>query len=189
MDAALPDIIDLLAEIVPGSKLDGIRAERPVARENAQLSYLALFKPAEVGEFSLAERHAVAAFVAGLHRHGAIAAFYAGENADLIAATAVEGAAEGPYGRYPPGVLSREDSPGPTWRVAEAARSAFGAPLCAAFEHAHLLVFHPRDAEPAALQKLLDAGWTTSGIVTLSQLIAFLSFQIRVVTGLRILGS
>jgi uncharacterized protein YciW len=34
---------------------------------------------------------------------------------------------------------------------------------------------------------LLDAGWTTSGIVTLSQLVAFLAFQIRVVTGLKAL--
>ena len=52
----------------------------------------------------------------------------------------------------------------------------------------HLLVFHPRDAEPAALQALLDAGWSTTDIVTLSQITAFLSFQIRVVAGLRTLA-
>jgi uncharacterized protein YciW len=51
-----------------------------------------------------------------------------------------------------------------------------------------MLVFHPRDGTPAALQALLDAGWSTTDIVTLSQIIAFLSFQIRVVTGLRILA-
>lgn len=39
----------------------------------------------------------------------------------------------------------------------------------AAFEHVHLLVFHPRDATPVALQALLDAGWSTTDIVTLSQ--------------------
>lgn len=37
------------------------------------------------------------------------------------------------------------------------------------------------------LQALLDAGWSTTEIVTLSQLVAFLSFQIRVVVGLRVL--
>ena len=56
------------------------------------------------------------------------------------------------------------------------------------FEHAHLLVFHPRDAAPADLQALLDAGWSTTDIVTLSQLVAFLAFQIRVVAGLRVLA-
>jgi uncharacterized protein YciW len=35
---------------------------------------------------------------------------------------------------------------------------------------------------------LLDAGWSTTGIVTLSQIAAFLSFQIRVVAGLRVLA-
>jgi uncharacterized protein YciW len=52
----------------------------------------------------------------------------------------------------------------------------------------HLLVFHPRDAAPRALQALLDADWSTTDIVTLSQIVAFLSFQIRVVTGLRTLA-
>ena len=52
-----------------------------------------------------------------------------------------------------------------------------------------MLVFHPRDAAPAALQALLDAGWSTTDIVTLSQIVAFLSFQIRVVAGLRTLAA
>jgi CMD domain protein len=60
-----------------------------------------------------------------------------------------------------------------------------GARLTAALEHAHRLVFHPRDAAPAWLQALLDAGWTTTEIVTLSQIISFLAFQIRLVHGLR----
>jgi uncharacterized protein YciW len=51
-----------------------------------------------------------------------------------------------------------------------------------------MLVFHPRDADAAALQALLDAGWSTDGIVTLSQLVAFLAFQIRAVAGLRALA-
>jgi len=55
--------------------------------------------------------------------------------------------------------------------------------------HAHLLVFRPRDASSAALQALLNAGWSTDDIVTLSQLVAFLSFQIRVVTGLSALAA
>jgi uncharacterized protein YciW len=52
----------------------------------------------------------------------------------------------------------------------------------------HMLVYHPRDAAPASLQALLDAGWSVTDIVTLSQIAAFLSFQSRVVAGLRILS-
>ena len=65
----------------------------------------------------------------------------------------------------------------------------FGGRLSAALEHAHLLVFRPRDASPAALQSLLDAGWSTTDIVTLSQLVAFLAFRIRVIVGLRALAA
>jgi uncharacterized protein YciW len=51
-----------------------------------------------------------------------------------------------------------------------------------------MLVFHPRDADAASLQSLLDAGWSNTGIVTLSQLVAFLAFQIRTAAGLRTLA-
>jgi CMD domain protein len=94
---------------------------------------------------------------------------------------------QGPYGSFPAGPLSREDSPGPTYHVSPEIRDAVGPRLAAAFDHVHMLVFHPRDAAPAALQPLLTAGWSTTGIVTLSQIVAFLAFQIRVAAGLRIL--
>ena len=42
---------------------------------------------------------------------------------------------------------------------------------------------------PASLQSLLDAGWSTDDIVTVSQLVSFLSYQIRVVAGLGVLAS
>jgi len=59
------DIIDLLAGIEPGSSLDGIRARRLQARDNAQKSYLSLFEPADFGDVPATDRYAVAAFVAG----------------------------------------------------------------------------------------------------------------------------
>ena len=139
----------------------------------------------------------MAAFVTGLHGEAATASFYAaglaasGASAELrraIDAAAAAAKGQGPYGSYPAGPLSRENTTGPTHRVAPETRPALGPRLAAAFDHMHLLVFHPRDAAPAALQALLDAGWSTSGIVTLSQIGAFLSFQIRVVAGLRALA-
>ena len=190
------DVIDELAGLARGTYLDTIRDHRPAARENAQKSYEALFAPADPAGVTLAERFAVALFVAGLHRDERITAFYRDGlvryGAELVAAVEDEvrrGETSGPYGRYPVGPLSVEDDPGIVHRVVDANRYLLGTRLAAAFEHAHLLVFRPRDASPAALQALLDAGWTTADIVTLSQLVAFLSFQVRVVVGLRALAA
>jgi CMD domain protein len=191
------DVIDTLAGIKPGSALDAIRHRRPVARDQAQASYRALFTPADPGGITPVERFAVAAFVTGLHGKSETASFYAAALADSGASTelrqAVDAAivaakGEGPYGSYPAGPLSREDTAGPTHRVAADASRVVGPRLAAAFDHMHVLVFHPRDAAPAALQELLDAGWSTTDIVTLSQIAAFLAFQIRVVAGLRVLA-
>ena len=63
---------------------------------------------------------------------------------------------------------------------------AVSACVCALI-FALLLTFRPRDASPDALQSLLDAGWSTDGVVTVSQLVAFTHFQLRVVAGLSIL--
>jgi CMD domain protein len=191
------DVIDTLAGIEPGSALDAIRNRRPDARNQAQASYRALFAPEIPGGVAATERFAVAAFVTGLHGGVETASFYAaglaasGASPELRRAigTAIAAAAgQGPYGSYPAGPLSREDTTGPIHRVAADTRIALGSRLAVAFDHMHLLVFHPRDAAPAALQALLDAGWSTTDIVTLSQIAAFLSFQIRVVAGLRVLA-
>jgi len=84
--------------------------------------------------------------------------------------------------------LTVEDVLGPIYQVAETNRSVLGGRLSAAFAHGHMLVFHPRDASPASLQALRDAGWSKTDIVTLSQLVAFLAFQIRAIAGLRALA-
>jgi CMD domain protein len=197
MSHPIPDVIDDLVGIDPGSALDAIRSRRPDARENAQRSYLALFKPADPGTVTLAERYALAVFVTGLHREPAVAAYYRANlvdagSYDLLEAVDTEGAAaaaEGPYGTYPAGPLSSEDRSGLAYAVSPDGRIALGDRLAAALEHTHLLVFRPRDASAAALQALRDAGWTASEIVTLSQIVAFLTFQIRVVHGLHVLAT
>lgn len=195
---ATKDIIDTLAGIEPGSALDTIRARRLQARDNAQKSYLALFEPIDASDFSLAERAAVAAFVTGLHGESPVAAFYRenlAANADAAAlgeAIRLEierGKTSGPYGAFPAGPLSIENKAGLIYRVTAERKPALGTRLVAALEHAHLLVFRPRDAASADMKALLDAGWSTTGIVTFSQLVAFLSFQVRVVSGLRTLAA
>lgn len=193
-----PDIIDLLAGITPGSSLDSIRAQRPETREQAQQSYLALFRPKAPGDVSLAERQTIASFIAGLHRQPDIYEFYvnpleeSGTDRWLVEVLKAEigsGQATGPYGDYPEGPLSVENKAGLLYRVSDTNRDVLGEKLSAALEHAHLLVFRPREASPQALQALLDAGWTTDGIVTLSQLVSFVAFQIRVIAGLSLLSA
>jgi CMD domain protein len=121
------DVIDLLAGIEPGSSLDGIRARRLQARENAQKSYLALFEPADIGDVAVAERYAVAAFVAGIHADPAAASFYSAgfarsaarsELIDVLGAEIERAKTEGPYGAFPVGLLSVEDKGGLIHRIA-----------------------------------------------------------------------
>jgi CMD domain protein len=197
MPASDADVIDTLVGIASGSPLDAIRARRPEARTHAQASYRALFAPGVPGDVTAPERFAVGSFVAGLHGEAVIVSFYgsglstSGASPALreaVDAAIAEARAHGPYGSYPAGPLSRENTAGPVYRVGEKIRRGLGPRLVAAFEHMHLLVLHPRDADSAALQALLDAGWSATDIVTLSQIAAFLSFQIRVVVGLRTLA-
>ncbi len=198
MTATDADTIDTLVGIAPGSPLDAIRARRPQARTHAEASYRALFAPADPGGVTTLERFAMARFVTGLHGESPTSAFYAarldgaGASPTLRSAIDAEIAAartQGPWGSYPRGPLSVENTGGVIHRVADANRAALGARLASAFEHTHMLVFHPRDAAPPSLAAMLAAGWTTTDVVTLSQLVAFLSFQIRVVAGLRTLAT
>jgi CMD domain protein len=190
----MTDIINLLAGIAPGSALDKARDNRAEAKKHAQASYDALFAPKDPGGFPLLERYAVAAFVAGLHGRPETKEYYAdklaatGASPELRVALAgeiVEAHTHGPYGHFPKGPLSLENQEGLKYAVAPTPRHVLGQRLASAFEHVHMLVFHPRDAAPPSLQAMLDAGWSVTDIVTLSQLVSFLAFQIRVVTGLK----
>lgn len=182
------DIINMLAGLTHGAPLAAIRDRKPITRDQAQASYRALFEPADDTQMTLPERFAIATFIATLHAEAEATAFYAtGVPSDLVTAIREEAATartSGPYGAYPEGPLSAEDVPGPTYRP-----TAFSPRLNAALAHVHMLVFHPRDASHDHLRALLDAGWSNTGIVTLSQLTAFLAFQIRAAAGLRALAA
>jgi CMD domain protein len=194
----MTDVINELAGIASGSALDKARDNRLEARKHAQVSYDALFALKDFGSFSKLERAAVAAFVAGLHGRQETRDYYAGLLEDAgaspqlrvaVASEVVNGHSSGPYGHYPRGPLTLEDKEGMTYGIGASERHVLGSRLSAAFEHVHMLVLHPRDAAPPSLQALLDAGWSTTDVVTLSQLVSFLSFQIRVVAGLKAMSA
>ncbi|QGF22481.1 CMD domain protein [Raineyella fluvialis] len=186
------DVVDRLAGIRPGSRLDDVRRRRPIAREQTQHAYELLFGPGAGGLFSRAERLAVATFVTALHGETRIADHYAAllaevepEWVDPLRAEADRAAGRGPWGTYREPGLADESVPGPAYVAAPGIHDRLGGRLAGALTHAHLLVLHPRDASPEALASLAAAGWSRSGIVTLSQAVAFLTYQIRLVHGLR----
>ena len=187
------DVIDTLSGIPAGSRLDELRSHRLEARQQAQATYDALFSPVDDSAMSPVERRAVAAFVAALFDVPAAEQHYARLLADAdpaIAATvtdAVElGRGAGPYGAFH-GDLVSESQAGPELFLTSQLADALGVRLTAALQHAHMLALHPRDSARDRLQPLVDAGWSADGIVTLSQLVSFLAFQVRVVAGLTVL--
>lgn len=155
------DVIDHLAGEGDGGQIAALRSLRPQARENAQRSYEALLEPADPGSVPLRERYAVAAYVARLHGPGPAAELYLENLRDEDPALA--------------DLIAAEEGTGERH-------------LDAGLAHAELLVLRPRDAAPSHLRALEAAGWDADGIVSLSQLVSFLTFQLRVAHGLRVLA-
>ncbi len=187
------DVIDTLSGITPGSRLDELRSRRPEAREQAQATYDALFSPVDASAISLVERYAVASFAAALfdvpaaEQHYATLLSFTDAGLAATVAEAVElGRGSGPYGSFS-GDLAAESQPGADLVLLPHLADALGARLTAALQHTHMLVLHPRDSSRERLEPLVEAGWSADGIVTLSQLVSFLAFQVRVVAGLSVL--
>lgn len=187
------DVIDELVGIREGDELFDLRLQRPDAKRNAQASYDALFASDELEHVSQLERRAIAYWAVALAQSDTASHYrelLAAVSSETLAAidAALPGAiTTGPYGDYPDGPLTAENVAGPHWEPSSELAAALGPRLAAALAHTHLLTYRPRDASADALQSLLDAGWSTAGIVTLSQLVSFLNFQLRVVAGLTVL--
>jgi alkylhydroperoxidase domain protein/CMD domain protein len=160
------DIISALAGVAPGSPLAELRAQRPEATEHAQGSYLALFDPPEPVGLSPVERFAVALRVATVHEATEAAAHY---EARLVASGGA------------PEILTAAKS-------YSQVSASVPVRLRAMLRHAELLSRHPVDATTDHLQLLADAGLATVEIVVLSQIIAFVSFQVRVIGALKLIG-
>ena len=188
------DIVDQIAGVTPA--LDALRRRRPVTREQLQATFDALFHPVSTEHASQPERELIAAFATGLAGTDATAAFYAArasviepERAAVVLAEAASAAQSGPFGVFAEDGLQDENTEGARYAPSLETSVALGQRLASALTHTHLLVFRPREAGVADLRRLLAAGWSPDGIVTLSQLVSFLAFQQRVVIGLRVLSA
>ena len=158
------DILDSLAGIAPGSPLAELRAKREAATRHTQGSYDALFGATAATTVTRTERFAVALRVAVLHEEPAFIDHFSrllresGADEGLAAAVGAGGGQ---------GVSPR---------------------LGALLKHAELLVLDPAAATPADLRALESSGLTAAEIVTVSQLVAFVSYQVRVFVGLALLN-
>jgi alkylhydroperoxidase domain protein/CMD domain protein len=176
MSDTTTDVLDDLAAIQPGSSLAELRAQRPAATTHAQGSFRALFDPDDLGDLSVVDRLAVALRVATVHLATTAAAHYrarlveAGGGPEVAAAEAIVPLVGVPLASQ------------------AAAVPEMSARLRAMLRHADVLAFAPARARPSDLQALADVGLSTRSIVTLSQVIAFVSFQVRVARSLQLLG-
>lgn len=164
---ATRDAIDRILGPDNEGRIAALRGQKPVLAEELQAYYRALFEPdeASAAAFPLADRFAVAVRVASHTRSAAVAEWYAN--------------------------LAREA--GMTDETVERLRDVASpwpdrTPLGAAIRHTDLLTTRPAAARPEDLQRLKDAGYVPAGILSLSQTIAFVSYQLRLIAGLRALG-
>jgi alkylhydroperoxidase domain protein/CMD domain protein len=162
---ASQDVINALLRVDEQSPLAQLRARRPEATTHAQGSYEALFVNDSATDVSRVERFATALRVAALHAEPRLVDHYSAE----LRAAAPDG------DRLVSDVLAGPGAAG------------LPARLRAMLAHADLLVLRPAAATPADLEALAQAGLSAPEIVTVSQIIAFTSFQLRVYVGLTLL--
>jgi len=159
------DIVDRIAGLSPGSPTHATRHKRDKVAAATQRSYEALFDSALL-DLSLTERLLVALYACTLSNAPALAEHYAERLASSNADRAViDQIVEGP--------LNESDIQEPRLR--------------AMLSFTRTLIESPIDGDKTALERLPAAGISTPAVVALAQLIAFLSYQIRLTAGLRAL--
>ena len=158
---ATADLIDRLVGLDASSPAFQARHERAKVAAATQASYEALLDPGLAG-LGLDERLLVALLACRLTPCPVLADHYR----ERLVAIGVD-----------PARIAAAD--------AGRADSGAGPRLQAILAFTRTLIERPLDGDRAALQALLDAGLSTAAVVALAQLIAFLSYQTRLVAGLQ----
>ncbi len=161
------DAIDAILGETTAGRVAELRRQKPELAAQLQDYYRAVFAPevASAAAFPLADRAVVAVRVASHTGSAGVADWYA---------RLAEGA----------GV------PAETIALARDVASAWPDDdrLGAAIRHADLLTTQPAATGPADLAALKAAGFSPAGILSLSQTVAFVAYQLRLIAGLRALG-
>ncbi|MGI8857650.1 MAG: CMD domain protein [Thermomicrobiales bacterium] len=164
-DADMRDIINELAGIAPDSPVGKLRAQRPEVVRAAQGSYRALLEPDDPAGVSRREREMIALRVALLTPSPALAAWHRDRLRDLGATDADLAA----IAQFPDGAgLSPRET--------------------AILRYTDRLTREPNTARPEHIADIKAAGLSPRDIVTIAQLIAYMSFAVRLLAGLRLLA-
>ena len=161
-----PDLIDALAGLQAGSPLAALRSTRPEVKSATQASFEALFEPVEVQGLSLIERHAVGLRVATLQGNAVLTEFHHTRLQEVNAA--------------------REFITTVTASLNELQGMVRWQAIAAFVDRLSLAPF---EAQASHLTALLAVGLSASDTVTLAQLIAFVSYQTRLLAGLTALAT
>jgi CMD domain protein len=159
------DLIDNIVGLQPGQSLHALRHQRAKVVAATQASYNALFA-ADLPGISLPHRLLVALYACRLSRASKLAAHYLAQIKALdLTALGVDAA------------LVQSVDAGQIKHITDPQ-------LLAALTFTRTLIDNPIEGDKAALHELTAAGLSTPAVVALAQLIAFLSYQLRVVAGL-----
>jgi CMD domain protein len=157
------NIIEELAGVQLGSPLAQTLFARMDIMDLSQASYDAIIQPREPGGVSHAERAALAARMARQNADETLAEHYIGKLQEACADPK----------------LNEPISPG---EIAN-----YGNRLNAMVRHMDLLTREPSKAARTDITALRDAGISEPDIVRLSELAAFVNYQVRVIAGLKML--
>lgn len=164
--APLPaDTIDQIAHLAPGSAAHGVRHQREKVATATQACEAALFGPELPGSLTQAERLVVAHDIARVSGLPSLAAHYRAALAPLHPTPALQALLDAPDAA-----------------IADAR-------LRAVVHFARTLALHPAESDQAALLALPAAGLSVPDTVLLAQLIGFVTYQLRVVAGVRALAA
>lgn len=175
--SVVPVLTVALSEIAADTQLRRAVMDRIGGCDDIAESEAALLQPDLPGPVSLLERAALAHHIAALMQHEGLAGRYACRLADVAA----------PHDPVP-GLIMIETTraaalfPDPH-RISPPRRAIIGDRLAAAFQHIHAaLAGHGR-------ARGYPTGWDRDGTEVLSRILSLVSFQARLLTGLRQCGS
>lgn len=160
-------LIENLAGVRAGTSLAEALAQRAEIMGLSQASHDAVLLPRDPGGLSHAERAALTARMAGWNDDPALVAHYrelllqAGETPVLSA------------------IAAGKPGSGPSVEPR----------LAAIIRHADLLTRETRNATKGDIAALVAVGVAEADIVRLAELAAFVNYQVRVIAGLRLLGT
>lgn len=170
------DVIDAAVALAPDHPTWALRRQREKVVAATQGSYDAMFSPAVEG-LSVHERLLVALHACRVSKAGGLAAHY---RERLVA--------EGAHGDGASAAIAATAMTAATAAV-DAGRPVADARLQALLAFTGRLIERPIEGDRVGVQSLAASGLSTPAIVALSQLVAFLSYQVRVAAGLKALAA